>query len=139
MKKLYVAMFLGIAALFGLSLWKNWYSYGYKTWKWRAGKSAIDVTLIVLAALYLPALLVGWSVMWMTRNIARRGVQITLAVLLGVLFSTIGGVALEILCILGIFSVDLLTGQQGVYGWFKQQIPETFLPQLETRNDVARG
>lgn len=128
MRRIYAAAFVGIAALFGLAYWKNSVSYSFKPVKWQVGKSTIDVSIVVLAALYLPALLVGWTVMWLTRPINRRGIQVTLSILFGVLFQTIGGVALEVLCILGILAVDLITGSQGIYGWWKQRIPDTFLP-----------
>lgn len=134
MKKIYIAMTVGVVALFGLACWKNWKSYPFKSRNWRLGKSAIDCILVMLSALYLPAVLVGWTVMWLTRSIQRRGIQITLAVILGILFSSIGGVALEILCVIGIFAVDILTGTQGIYGWWKNGPPEAFLPSLEKRD-----
>ena len=127
MKRLYIAAVVGVAALFGLAYWKNTFSYGFKTRKWRLGKSVVDCSLVVLAALYLPALLVGWTVMWLTSIIRRPGIRVTLSILAGIVFASIGGVALEVLCVLGILAVDLLTGHNGVYGWWKQQIPEDFL------------
>lgn len=139
MKKLYIAIVVGVAALFGLAYWKNTFSYGFKTRKWRFGKSAIDCLLVVLSALYLPALLVGWTVMWLTRPIQRRGIQITLSIVAGIVFASIGGVALEVLCILGIFAVDLLTGHNGIYGWYKQQIPEDFMSFLKEEQHGTQG
>ena len=131
MKRLYIAAAAGIALLLSLAYWKNSFSYKSKPRNWRIGKSIIDCVLVVLSALYLPALLVGWCVMWLTRPIRRRGIQITLAVIVGIALASIGGVALEILCILGIFAVDLLTGKQGLHGWYHQHIPDTFLPSLK--------
>jgi len=136
MRKLYAAMVVGIVALYSLAFWKNARSYAHKSRNWRLGKSAIDCSLVITAALYLPALLVGWTVMWLARPIKRRGIQVTLAIVLGILLSSIGGVALEILCVLGIFAVDLLTGYQGIYGWWKLGPPEEFLPQLKEKKDV---
>jgi hypothetical protein len=137
MKKLYIAVSVGVLALFGLAFWKNSKSYIHRSRNWRLVKSAIDCSLVVLAALYLPALLVGWTVMWLTRSLNRRGIQITAAVVLGILFSSIGGVALEVLCVLGIFAVDLLTGYQGCYGWWKVGPPETFMPKfVEAKYDA---
>ncbi len=136
MRRLYVAINLGIIALFGIALWKNKKSYGYKSWNWRFNKSFIDTALVLLAATCLPALLVAWIVMWAVRPFTRRGVQLTLAVLLGVLFSSVGGFALEALCVLGIFAVDLVTGQQGIYGWWKQSPPNTFMPNFAERQPV---
>lgn len=138
MKRLYLAMTAGIVILYSLCVWKNTISYGFKTIQWRLVKSAIDCGIIVLAALYLPALLIGWCTMWLTRPITKRGVQITLAILLGVAFGTIGGVALEALCLLSVFAVDLLTGQQGIYGWWKANPPDTFMPYLESYRPKQR-
>ena len=137
MKKLYIMGALGSAVLYALAFWKNTKSYSWKSVQWRWGKSAIDTTLVLLAAFYMPALLVAWAVIWMTRGITRRSVQITSAVLLGITFSAVGGVALETLCILGIFSVDLLTGSQGIYGWWKKPIPKDFLPSLSEHDAAA--
>lgn len=123
-------MCLGVAGLFAIAWWKNAKSYSWKSIDWRIGKSTVDVFLVVLAALFAPALLVGWTVMWLTRGVRRRGIQVTLAVILGIIFSSISGVALEVLCVLGIFGVDLLTGKQGLYGWWKETIPSDFLPGL---------
>lgn len=130
MRKLYVAAFTAAATLFGLVYLKNRFSYGYKSLRWRLAKSLADTVLIIAAANYVPALLVGWTVMWVTRPIKRRGIQVTLAVLAGMAFGAIGGVWLEVLCLLAVFSVDLLTGSQGVYGWWTERIPETFMPYL---------
>lgn len=135
MKKLYTAIVVGTAALYCLAFWKNSKSYTHKSRNWRLGKSAIDCSLVITAALYLPALLVGWSVMWLARPIKRRGIQVSLAIILGILLSSIGGIALEVLCVLGIFAVDLLTGYQGVYGWWKLGPPEKFLPRLKEKGN----
>lgn len=134
MRKLYAVSIAGVVALLGLTWLKNTYSYGLKSIKWRMGKTVIDASLIILAALYFPALLVSWIVMWLSAPIQRRGIQVTLAVLLGIAFSSIGGVALEVLCVLAIFAVDLLTGNRGFYGWYKQPIPDNFIPSLNRRH-----
>lgn len=130
MKRLYIAALAGVSLLLGLAYWKNRVSYSYKPVWWRAVKSVVDCALVILSALYMPALLVAWTVGWLTRGVARRGVQITLAVLIGIALGSISGIFLELLCILGIFSVDLLTGAQGIYGWYNQSIPTDFMVSL---------
>ena len=132
MKKLYITGAIGGILLYALAFWKNSKSYSWKSAQWRWGKSAIDTALVLLAAFYMPALLVAWAVVWLTRSITQRSMQITSAIVLGIAFSAVGGVALEVLCVVGIFSVDLLTGAQGVYGWWRKPIPETFLPELNS-------
>lgn len=128
MRKLYAIRLVGLLALFGLSYWKNTYSYSFKPLKWRLVKSLADASLVALAAIFLPALLVGWIVMWLTRGINRRGVQVTIAVILGVFLGSIGGVVLEALCVLATFAVDLVTGNRGVYGWWVKGPPSSFMP-----------
>lgn len=127
MRRIYFAAVVGILSLFSIAWWKNNFSYSFKPVRWRVLKSVADVVLVVLSALFMPAILVGWTTMWLTRGIQRRGIQVTLAVVLGIVFSTISGVFLEIMCLLGIFSVDLVTGQQGIYGWWKAGPPAEFL------------
>ena len=133
MKRLYVVGVVGSLVLFAIALFKNGKSYSWKSAQWRWTKSGIDTALVLLAAFYMPALLVAWAVIWVTRGITRRSVQITSAVILGIAFGAVGGVALEVLCVLGIFSVDLLTGSQGIYGWWKKPIPKEFLPSLNSQ------
>jgi hypothetical protein len=139
MKKVYIMGALGSVLLYALAFWKNSKSYSWKSAQWRWTKSGIDTALVLLAAFYMPALLVAWAVIWVTRSINRRSLQITAAVILGIAFSAVGGVALEVLCILGIFSVDLLTGAQGIYGWWTKPVPKEFLPSLGVRNESANA
>jgi hypothetical protein len=135
MKKLWAARVAGLLALLGLSYWKNRFSYRkHRSNKWVVGKSIVDWVVVVLSAMYCPALLVGWTVGWITRPITSRGIQITLAILSGIALSSIGGVALEVLCVLAICSVDLLTGAKGVYGWWKLGPPDNFMPYLKAKN-----
>jgi len=130
MRKVYIAIIVGFLGLFGLAFLKNRYSYPSKSTNWKLGKSLVDTSLVIASALYAPALLIGWCSYWLTRFINRRSVQITLAILASVLFGTIGGVALEILCVIGVLAVDTLTGEQGLYGWLKEPIPKDFVPSL---------
>lgn len=128
MKKLYVAQAIGVILLFTLCLWKNGISYKLKPTRWRVWKSLADTTVICLSALLFPPLLVGWAVLWLTRGLRTRALQVSLAIALGITFGVVSGVALEVLCLLSVFSVDLLTGAQGLYGWITKPIPDDFLP-----------
>jgi hypothetical protein len=130
MRKVYAIMALGITALFVMLYYKNTFSYGSKTKLWRLVKSLVDCTVIVLSALYLPAILVGLCVKWLIRPVVRPGIQVVLAIVLGIAFGAVSGIALEVVCVFSVFAVDLLTGEKGVYGWWKETIPETFLPSL---------
>lgn len=128
MKRLYLAAIAGTSALFGLAYLKNTYSYKSKSLNWRLGKSLADTALVVLTAYKLPAMLVAWLVMWITRPLKRRGIQVTLSIIFGIIFHSIGGYVLEVLCILSIVAVDLVTGSNGIYGWWKNGPPPTFMP-----------
>lgn len=128
MKRIYLAVIVGMLGLYSLTFWKNSRSYSFKSRNWCVVKSLVDSSLVMLAAFYLPALLVGWTVMWLTRGITRRSVQITASIILGIIFSTISGFALEILCVTSIFGIDLLTGKQGLYGWWTEGPPNDFMP-----------
>jgi hypothetical protein len=132
MKRLYILGTIGAVILYGLAFWKNAKSYSWQPLQWRCIKSAADTTLVLLAAFYMPGLLIAWTVIWVVRGIKSPGMKTTFAVLIGVLLGSISGVALEILCILGICSVDLLTGQAGIYGWWTQPIPQDFMSSLNT-------
>ena len=136
MKRLHIAMCLSILALLGLAWWKNKYSYSTKTPRWRAVKSVVDTTLVVLSAMYLPALLISWIVVWLTRTVRGRGVQVTLAVIFGIVFGSISGYALEVLCVLGVISVDLVTGETGLWAWLTKPIPKTFMPKWQEVSNV---
>lgn len=130
MRKLYIARIVGLLALFSLAYWKNSFSYPSKPVRWRIGKSCVDWILVVASAIYMPAFLIGWTVTWLVRQVHSRGIQVSLAIFFGIIFGSISGIALEILCVLGIISVDLLTGSKGVYGWWKSGPPNNFLPIL---------
>lgn len=127
MIKIRIAQAIGVIALLGGCLWKNKFSYPEKTTKWRVAKSIIDTTVIVLSALFYPALLVTWAVLFVTRRISSMGLRATTAVLAGIAFGSIGGLALEALCAFSVLTVDLVTGRQGVYGHWREPIPQGFL------------
>lgn len=74
------------------------------------GKSAAELAVLFLTAAFLPALLIAWLVVWVTRPIKRPWVRTTVGVLTGVLFGFMSNVALEVLIILGVFSIDMKTG-----------------------------
>jgi hypothetical protein len=134
MKKLYIYGAIGSLALYAFAFWKNTKSYSLKSVQWRGIKSLADVSLVLAAALYLPGLLITWTVIWAIKGVKSPGIKTTIAVVTGVLLSAISGVALEVLCVLGICSVDLLTGANGIWGWWTEPIPAKFVPSLRTEN-----
>lgn len=130
MKKLYALQAVGVAMLLGLCWWKNKISYRRQSKTWRLVKTSVDCGLIVSCALYLSSMLVAWAVLLLTRGIRSNGIRVTASVIFGIAFGAISGIALEILCALSILSVDLVTGEQGIWGKWQTGPPNTFLPWL---------
>lgn len=127
MKKIYTLGASFGLLLFILALWKNSKSYSLKPRSWRIYKSITDTSIVILSALYMPAILVGLTVGWLVRPITRKGIQTVLGILCGLAVGVVSGFALELICITGIFAVDLLTGKAGFYGWWSDAIPEQFM------------
>ena len=100
-----------VAALLGLAFWKNSQSYPRKSRLWRFGKAVIDTGLVVLMVAYAPALLLMYVVMWLTSPFRNRITQVTTAFASVLIISHLAGVVFEAVAALGVFAVDLLTGQ----------------------------
>jgi uncharacterized membrane protein len=101
----------GIAALCGLAFWKNSKSYPAKSRLWRLGKSAIDTGLVVLMVIYAPALLLMYVVVWLTSPFRNKIIQVSTAFASILAITHLAGVVFEAVAVLGVFAVDLLTGQ----------------------------
>jgi uncharacterized membrane protein len=100
-----------IATLCGLAFWKNSKSYPRKSRLWRLGKSAIDTGLVLLMVLYAPALLLMYVVIWLTHPFKNRIMQSTAAFASILAVSHLAGIVFEAVAVLGVFAMDLLTGQ----------------------------
>jgi small-conductance mechanosensitive channel len=100
-----------IATLCGLAFWKNSRSYPGKSRLWRLGKSVIDTGLVVLLVLYTPALLLMYVVIWLTSPFKNRIMQSTAAFASILAVSHLAGIVFEAVAVLGVFAVDLLSGQ----------------------------
>ena len=116
LKTFYLYMGCLLSALFGIVLWKNCVSYRERSWKFKILKSFGDWSLISLLAWKLPALLVAWAVNWVTFPITDRNTRVTLSVFAGIAFSTLHTSILELLALLSVFSVDIITGNNGFIG-----------------------
>lgn len=100
--------FILISALFGILIWKN-KAHRDKTRRWQISKSIIECILLILAACFLPAILVVYGSMFLTQKIQRPSLKIGVGFVLGtVLMMTIGW-ALELLVILGAFAINLIS------------------------------
>ena len=86
-------------------------SYPGKSRLWRLGKSAIDTGLVLLMVLYAPALLLMYVVIWLTSPFKNKIMQSTAAFASILAVSHLAGIVFEAVAVLGVFAVDLLTGQ----------------------------
>jgi uncharacterized membrane protein len=98
-------------ALLGLAFWKNSRSYPHMSRLWRLGKAVVDTGLVVLMVIYAPALLFMYVVVWLTSPFRNKIVQVTTAFASILAVTHLAGVVFEAVAVLGVFAVDLLTGQ----------------------------
>jgi hypothetical protein len=113
------------AVLLGLAFWKNSQSYPRKSRLWRFGKAVIDTGLVVLMVIYAPALLLAYVVIWLTSPFRNRIIQLTTGFASILVVSHLAGVVFEAVAVLGVFAVDLLTGQ--------------VLARMDKRNKLAKA
>ena len=99
------------AALLGLAYWKNSRSSPRKSTIWRLGKAAIDTGFVVLMVIYAPALLLMYVVVWLTSPFKNKIIQVSAAFASILAITLLAGVVFEAVAVLGIYAVDLLTGQ----------------------------
>ena len=97
------------SALAGVLLWKNNKFYPTETKQWKAGKSAIEFVMLILATTFLPAILVVYSSMFFTKGIKRPGIKIGAGFLVGTILMMSVGFALELLVLAGAFAVNLIS------------------------------
>jgi hypothetical protein len=95
-----------------LLLWQNTRRYPTEPVKWRMGKSAIELVILLLSALWLPIVLVSWCCVWLTRPIKTNWIKATIGVLAGVSLSFMGLYVLELLLLIGVLSIDEITGDR---------------------------
>jgi glycerol-3-phosphate acyltransferase PlsY len=100
-----------MAALLGLAFWKNSRSCPRKSRLWGLGKAVIDTGLVMLMVIYAPALLLAYVVIWLTSPFKNKIVQASAAFASILAITHLAGVVFEAVAVLGVFAVDLLTGQ----------------------------
>lgn len=110
MKSVIAFWTVALALLGGLLFWRNKRKYRHKSPWWLLGKSSVELLVLGLTAAFLPALLIVWLVTWVTRPIARPWVRTVVGVLSGIAFGFLSNVAVEVLVLLGVFSIDMKTG-----------------------------
>jgi hypothetical protein len=110
MKSVIAFWSVALATLGGLLFWRNKRKYARKSVPWLLGKSAVELLILGLTAAFSPALLIVWLVTWVTRPIETPWLRTVIGVLTGVTFGFLSNVAVEVLLILGVFSIDMKTG-----------------------------
>jgi hypothetical protein len=65
----------------------------------------------VLMVMYAPALLLMYLVIWLTSPFRNRIIQVTTAFASILAVTHLAGIVFEAVAVLGVFAVDLLTGQ----------------------------
>jgi hypothetical protein len=100
-----------VAALLALAFWKNSRSYPHKSRFWKLGKAVIDTVLVVLMVMYAPAFLLMYVVVGLTSPFKNKVVQATSAFVSILAVTHLAAVVFEAVAVLGVFAVDLLTGQ----------------------------
>ena len=100
------------ACISGLLLWRNTKIYPFRSVAWRATKSASEIAVLLLSALCLPIVLITWCCIWLTRPIKTPWIKATLGAVVGVILSAAALYSMELLLILGVLSIDDITGER---------------------------
>lgn len=95
----------------GQAFRKNSRSYPHKSPLWRLGKAVIDTGLVVLMVIYTPALLLMYLVIWLSSPFKNKSIQVTATFVSILAVTHLAEAVFEAVAALGVFAVDLLTGQ----------------------------
>lgn len=98
-----------ISALFGVVLWKNYRYYKDKSTKFKVAKSTVETALIASSAAWMPGILIVYGSAWATKPMERKPyIRMGLAAVASVFLILASTFALELLVLIGVFSVELL-------------------------------
>jgi hypothetical protein len=100
------------STIFGLLFWRNNRKYKSETISWKLIKCFSEIVLLLLVALRLPFVLVAWCCVWITKPIQTTWVKATVGAISGMLLGLAALYMLEVLLILGVFSIDEITGDR---------------------------
>lgn len=98
-----------VGALLGALYLKNNHNHKDKSLQWNLLKSCSECILLVLAVAFMPAIIAIYGSMWITKGIKRPGIKILVGFSVGTALMLIMGWALEILVLIGVFSIDVLS------------------------------
>ena len=111
--KLRVIFWLLLSSLIsGILYWRNTRLYPSKSITWRVGKVFAEIVLLLLSALRLPVVLISWCCVWLTRPIQTPWIKVTVGALSGLFLGFLALYAMEFLILLGVFSIDDITGER---------------------------
>ena len=96
----------------GLLFWRNRKIYPLKPVAWRIVKSAGEIAVLLLSALWLPVVLITWCCIWLTRPVRTPWIKATVGAVVGVILSAAALYSMELLLILGALSIDDITGER---------------------------
>jgi len=140
MKSMIACWTAGLTIPGGLLFWRNKSRYHDQSTARQAGKSVVELVILFLTATFLPALLVVWLVVWATQPIKTPWLRTTVGVLTGVVFGFLSNVAVEVLVLLGVFSIDMKTGTAepgGCLNWWRRATISDVRQQQETQRVAA--
>ena len=105
--------------LFWISLWvlligtiftRNVIKYKKEKISWKLGKSFLDTLVIVISALFIPSFLISLDAVWIGSFFENRWIKLLVSLFCGILLGVFGTYAMELIVLMGIFSVDSKTG-----------------------------
>jgi hypothetical protein len=100
------------AAMLAVNIWRNHRKYCGESKLWVAGKSFADTSLVCLLAIFCLPLLIAYSVLWLVQFVSDAPLwKTTFSVVAGISLAAIGGWLLEAVLIVGLFSIDVVTGR----------------------------
>jgi len=108
--KWYIYWTILVSVLLGTLYTKNHLNHKNRTWHWNAGKSLIECGLLVLAAAFAPILLAIYGSMLITQKIQRPAIRVGIGFLTGIGLTLLLSSFLELVVLLGVFSIELLSG-----------------------------
>lgn len=100
-----------IAALFGVVLFKNYRYYKDRSNSFKLSKTAAETGLLASAAAWMPGLLIVYGSAWATKPLERRPyLRMGIAAVASVVLMVTTTYVLELTVLIGVFAIELLTG-----------------------------
>lgn len=95
-----------------LLFWRNTRRYPARSVIWRIVKSASEIVLLLLSALRLPVVLISWCSVWLSKPIETPWIRATFGAIAGIILGFLALYAMELLILIGVFSIDDITGER---------------------------